>query len=141
MVTSSSRAEHFSVWVVLGVLAVAAIGGLLAGWYEQINSYDEVVHGWFGFSVSFAAGVWLSNKAPSLRTNHRASFAFVIIGIGLGIGAAWEILEFAYDHLSGDRNLILGKFDTMIDLLCDLGGAALAAVLLPLRGMGHRTRS
>lgn len=59
---------------------------------------------------------------------------------GLGIGAAWEIVEFAYDQFS-EGNLILGKFDTMMDLLCDLGGAVAAAVLLAVRGGQANGRS
>lgn len=141
MATSSRHVEHVAARVVIAILAAAAVGGLLAGWYEQIDWYDESVHVWFGFAASFAAGLWLSNKARSLATAHTGSFAFVLVGLGLGIGAAWELLEFAYDHLSGERNLILGKIDTMTDLLCDLGGAIGAAGVWALRANRPPTSS
>lgn len=130
MTIRTSGSERVSAWVVLGAVAMAAVAGLLAGWYQQFTWYDEVVHTAFGFAVTFAVGVWLSARAPFLASGHAGTFMLVLIALGLGIGAAWEMLEFAYDHLTGPGSVILGKFDTVVDLACDLGGAGLAAVIV-----------
>ena len=117
--------------IALGALAIqatAAIVGWWLGWYEQIGWYDELVHVGFGFAVSFAAGIWLYGRVLTGANSHGAALAVVLIAIGLGVGAAWELLEFAFDQLNGPGNAILGKVDTMLDLFCDAGGAAAGAV-------------
>ena len=130
----TSRTAQRTVWIVLGAAAGAAVAGSMLNWYEQIVWYDEVVHAGFGFAVTFAAAVWLSPDVLVGWREHGGRLLVVLLLIGLGIGTLWELVEFAYDHLSGPQNVIKGKVDTVVDLLCDAGGALVAAVLAVAMG-------
>ena len=99
------------------------------GWYDRLWWYDDLIHVVFGFAFTLTAAVWLSGRVFAHPYTHPALFVLVLVLVGLGIGAVWEILEFAYDHMSGPRNVIQGKFDTVVDLLCDAAGALVAAVI------------
>lgn len=46
----------------------------------------------------------------------------------IAIGALWEIAEWGYDPMT-PTNDILGKRDTMIDLILDTLGAVVAGIL------------
>lgn len=46
----------------------------------------------------------------------------------IAIGALWEIAEWGYDQMT-PTNDILGKRDTMIDLILDTLGAVVAGIL------------
>ena len=48
---------------------------------------------------------------------------------GLGLGALWEIAEFAYDHFIVKPNAILPKRDTIIDMALDTAGALVAGLV------------
>jgi hypothetical protein len=47
----------------------------------------------------------------------------------LGLGGLWEILEFLYDKLIVKPNVILPKFDTIMDMIMDTIGALVAALV------------
>ena len=51
-----------------------------------------------------------------------------VVSLGLAVGALWEIAEWLYD-LMVPANAILGKTDTIIDLLMDIAGATVAGIL------------
>ena len=113
---------------VLGIQLAAAILGWWLGWYQQLVWYDELVHVGFGLAVSLAAGIRLHGRVLTGADSHGAELVLVLVAIGLGVGAAWEMLEFGFDQMNGPGSMILGKVDTMIDLFCDAGGAAVGAL-------------
>ena len=46
----------------------------------------------------------------------------------MGIGVLWEVTEWAYDQMVPE-NAILGKQDTIIDLILDASGAVAAGIV------------
>jgi uncharacterized membrane protein YjdF len=55
-------------------------------------------------------------------------FILVVASLGIAVGAIWEIAEWAYDQVVPE-NAILGKKDTIIDLIMDMIGAVAAGVV------------
>ncbi len=56
---------------------------------------------------------------------HTLLLVVVIGSVGVGIGAWWEVAEWAFDHLVAG-NVIQGKWDTITDLIVDTVGAVAA---------------
>jgi hypothetical protein len=107
----------------IGVIAAMAIAGVLLGWSHRFGWYDEVIHTLSGVAIALAAGLWLSGGVFGDVSQRLAAYVWTLTVIGLGVGAGWEIIEFAYDHLNGARDSIRGKADTISDLVCGGAGA------------------
>lgn len=60
---------------------------------------------------------------------HGFLLVLTIAVIGLGLGAAWEIAEFGYDHFIAKPNVILPKIDTIVDMILDALGALVAGLV------------
>jgi hypothetical protein len=96
------------------------------------------MHAASGFAIACTAGAWLLPRTKAARVKTSVILLGVVLAT-VGIGAVWEIAEFAYDHLEGPGNAIQGKFDTVLDVVYDTIGATLAT--LWLRGAGGRDQS
>ena len=110
----------------------ASIAGEVFGLYDGLWWYDEAVHGFNFFLATLLVGLFAYGKVLTGGESHRALLFAVLLGLGLGLGAVWETVEWAYDHIR-EPNLILGKTDTIIDLLVDGAGAALAGLAVLVR--------
>ena len=100
-----------------------------AGGFEDAHDLEEVG------VVHVAAFVWAARCLPPQVRQTSQSFALLAL---LGLGAAWEIFEFAADQ--GEWFVAQkGLHDTMTDLLCDAVGAAIGLFRLPSRA-AIRTR-
>ena len=119
----SGRIGFRSAQVAIGVVSALAITGLVLGWSNRFAWYDEVIHTLSGLAVTLAAGLWLSSRILRDVSQWRATYVLMLAAIGLGVGAVWEIAEFAYDQLNGAPDSIRGKVDTISDLVCDWVGA------------------
>lgn len=102
--------------------------GLVWNLYDRIWWFDEVAHAYTTFAFTLPLTLWLYNVVLTGAHKQRFLFVLVVATLGLGIGAAWEVAEWAYDQMvSGD--MILGKLDTITDLILDTGGALVAGWL------------
>ena len=117
-------------WVLLAVAAVVNTVGLLLGWFERWAWFDEVTHAYSFFAMALVAGLHLYGPSGIADGRHKALLVFTVLCVGLALGVVWEWGEWAYDHLSGPKNAILGKSDTLTDLIMDGIGAAAAGVLM-----------
>lgn len=63
---------------------------------------------------------------PARRAAGRVAFAAVVAALGLALGAAWELVEWASDVVAG-TDMSLGYGDTVGDLLADAVGATIGA--------------
>jgi len=116
------------VWSIVTVAVLVNILGLVWNLYAAIGWFDEVVHAYTTFALILPLILWLYGTLLIGAHDHRFRFMLLVVLIGLGVGAAWEIAEWGYDQMrSGD--VILGKFDTMTDLLMDAIGAFCASWL------------
>ncbi|HEX2022639.1 MAG TPA: hypothetical protein VHH36_07990 [Candidatus Thermoplasmatota archaeon] len=127
----------------LGALLMHVAGHAL-GWYAAFAWYDTALHAvvpmvtvfiLFALSQSASKWFWTWTRVTPVEV------AVYMFSMAVAIGTLWEILEFAMDRLAGTReqdNLA----DTMIDLIADVGGALVGAVVAGLatkygRDKGH----
>ncbi|MBS1124792.1 MAG: hypothetical protein H6Q90_7020 [Deltaproteobacteria bacterium] len=111
--------------------------GNLLGWYVRLPWYDKVVH--VGSSILVGLIGFLSIYV--LHATDRVRFRPWLDGVAIflatvGIGAVWEIAEYAADHLFGRATqgspTMAPIDDTMIDLMLDSIGGIVAAVFGPV---------
>jgi len=103
--------------------------GVLLMRYDDIQVWDTVTHSVSSVTVSlcaFYALMAVSVFDPMINISRRWMPVFIII-VGMAFGAYWESFEFAVDEIWG-TNMQYSPWDTLRDLLCDLGGAVAVAV-------------
>lgn len=106
--------------------------GEVRGYYVRFWWWDAVLHigsgfllGIFGFLL-----VYVLNERTDIDLHMRPRFvAFFAFMFAVGMGALWEIFEFAMDQVFGLNMQKSGLVDTMWDLIVDSIGAILIALL------------
>ncbi len=95
--------------------------------------YDTVIHLFSGVLIGFV-GYSLFTQNTKTKLEYFWLFIF-IIAFTMLCGGVWEIYEFMADSLTGTNMQIYEGFagqdalvDTMIDIICDLGGSLIAAI-------------
>jgi len=143
---TTSFAFPFEVELVVLWLAAAHLSlGRLLDLYERVPIFDKVLHFSDSLLIGFVAFLtvyiahYIRNEKP-----HPWIDGIAILLATLGLGAFWEIIEFAEDQLLGahtqgspDMSPIV---DTMWDLIVDGAGGVIAAVIGPWF-MHHSRRS
>lgn len=97
------------------------------GYYYRAKQFDRLLHcfGTFSFTL-FLNHLIVQMMHPALQPD---AFLFVyILSLGTAIGAFFELFEFLADTLFHSRNQS-GLVDTNVDLLFDVIGAMLAAIV------------
>lgn len=121
----ATRSQQVLAWGLLVVGLLASGAGSLWNLYSKIFWYDEVVHGYNFFALALVVAVYAYGVVLTGADRHGLLLVLVIAGLGLALGALWEIAEWTYDQLVRP-NIILPKTDTIIDLMIDTAGALLA---------------
>ena len=118
-------------WILLVIaIGVAAVGAYL-GWAERWNWYDEAIHVFSFFAITLLVALYLYGDALSGYLRHKVLLVLTVVCVAVTLGVAWEWAELAYDRLNGKQSTILGKFDTLLDLVMDaIGGMGAGVVLL-----------
>ncbi len=122
---------EFELLAVLFVYASLFLGEV-HGYYARFWWWDIVLHTGSGFLLGILGFllVYVLNERPeaelSMRPRFIALFAFMF---AVGMGALWEIFEFAMDQLFGLNMQKSGLVDTMWDLIVDTAGAAIISLL------------
>jgi VanZ family protein len=75
---------------------------------------------WLGLFVFI--GVFRPDRAHGLRA------FLLLLSIGVAVGAVWEVAEWGADELTS-ADMIKGKYDTVLDIIMDIAGSVLAALL------------
>ena len=131
-----SRRFRFRIPHIFEALAVIFIYmslfmGEVLGYYERFWWWDSVLHvssgvllGILGFLL-----VYVLNEKEEIQLHlspgFMALFAFMF---AMGIGALWEIFEYAMDQIFGMNMQKNGLHDTMWDLIVDALGALVIAI-------------
>lgn len=112
---------------------IASGAGSLWNLYSEIFWYDEVVHGYnfFALALTLVVAVYVYGTVLTGADGHGLLLVLAVVGLGLALGALWEIAEWTYDQFVRP-NVILPKTDTIVDLMVDAAGA-LAAGIVRLR--------
>ena len=120
--------------VLLAVIIADMTFGRLIGLYDRLSWYDKALHGSDSFLIAMVAFLTVYAMHFTGRTRpHLWLDGVLILLITLGLGAVWEIGEYAVDHLlhrATQGAPTMEKLDdTMTDLMADGLGGVLAAVL------------
>lgn len=113
------------------VAALLNAGGWVWGLFHQPGPYDEITHAFTTFSVTLALSFLIYKPMLNLFWNHRVLYLLTIASFGIAIGALWEIFEWL-------TQVINSLNDTIVDLIVDSLGAAMAA-LVSLRALQEET--
>ncbi len=106
--------------------------GEVHGYYVRYWWWDAVLHTGSGLLLGVLGFllVHVLNEHESIAIHMKpffvALFAFVF---AVGLGALWEIFEFAMDQLFGMNMQKSGLLDTMWDLIVDTAGALVISLL------------
>lgn len=115
------------------------IVGESMGFYTHVPLYDKFVHYMLPFFIGFVSFLvfYTMHETGRVKCGTGIALLFIIL-ITLGIGALWEIIEYANDmliypsypwhHFQGNA-LENGYFDTMNDLVVDLLGGLFGSLL------------
>ncbi len=125
---NTSEGNQSVVWIIIGVAVLANIAGYMFNLYEQFWWFDDVLHAYTIFSITLLLGLLAYGVVLTGLHNHKLLLVLMIASIGLAIGGLWEVAEWAYDQITAN-NSILGKTDTIIDLIMDSVGAVGAGIL------------
>ena len=122
---------EFEVMAVVFVYASLFLGEV-HGYYVRFWWWDAILHVGSGFLLGILGFLLVyvlnehENVDQHMRPRFVALFAFMF---AVGMGALWEIFEFAMDQLFGLTMQKSGLIDTMWDLIVDTAGAAMISVL------------
>jgi len=140
---------HFRIPVEFETLSIVFIYitlflGEVQGFYVKFWWWDLVLHmssGLLGGMTGFLLVYVLNNNKKinlNLTPEFIALFAFMF---AMGMGALWEIFEFAMDNLFGLKMQQDSLLDTMSDLIVDCGGGLIMSLLgylyLSRKGKDH----
>jgi hypothetical protein len=116
----------------VSVLALVAGWSAVLSWYTSIFLWDKIIHVLLGGLVAAVVFVIGSDVGVLPRAEGMRRLAIVLLCVvgGFGMGAVWEILEWA-GHTFIDSRIYVGYVDTIGDLGADGGGALAAGLLLP----------
>ena len=127
--------------IVLGCIVIAMlanIAGYVWNLYNQIRLFDEILHAFTTFALTLPIALLLYQVILIGAHTRPLLFILTVACLGLAIGAVWEIAEWAYDQIV-PGNVILGKNDTIIDLMVDTIGSIIAGIVSV--GMVRSTRA
>lgn len=131
-------------------LKAAEFGTLLAlslhvvghtfGWYQNYRWYDTLLH--FSVPLVTVLILYALSQATDWIWNWRhvtpLEVGIYLFAMSVALGTLWEILEFGMDTLFGTREQDDLR-DTMIDLIMDVGGAAVGSIAAAMAtGYGRR---
>ena len=124
----TSEGNQGVVWIIIGVAVLANIAGYMFNLYNRFRWFDEVLHAYTIFSITLLLGLLAYGVVLTGVRHHNLLLILMIASIGIAIGGLWEVAEWAYDQMVAS-NVILGKTDTIIDLIVDSIGALVAGFL------------
>jgi hypothetical protein len=109
--------------IVIAILFLISHFGKERGWYRKKgNWFSRIMH----FSAGFLVGMFWAGFTSSILG---------IIGLTFAVGVLWEVEEyivgiFMKKFFGKDR--VLPRFDTIEDLICDVLGASIWILIIPL---------
>jgi uncharacterized membrane protein YjdF len=116
------------VWVFVVIAILVNIAGYALNLYDRFGWFDEVIHTYTSFTITLLLALLLYGDVLSGVRRSPLLLVLIVASLGIAIGALWEIAEWGYDQMVPE-NAILGKTDTMIDLILDSLGALTAGIV------------
>lgn len=122
---------EFEVLAVVFIYASLFLGEV-RGYYVRFWWWDAILHAGSGFLLGILGFllVYVLNERDDVDLHMQPRFvALFAFMFAVGMGAIWEIFEFAMDQLFGLNMQKSGLIDTMWDLIIDTGGAILISLI------------
>ncbi len=122
----------FFLIIVFCLFSVLFFLGWQKNFFRTISCYDKLLHFSAGFFVLLTAW-WFVEILEKAKKINKKSFAFkflISFLILVSISILWEVFEFTTDRLFNFPILQESFSDTVWDLIFDLGGGILCALIL-----------
>ncbi len=132
---------EFQLLTIAFVFAAVFLGEV-HGYYTKFWWWDIVLHTSSGFLLGIIGFllVYVLNESERIELHMRPGFvAFFAFLFALGIGALWEIFEFAMDSLFGMnmQKPMFGDYSGLTDTMWDLIVDAIGALVISILGYGY----
>lgn len=136
---------EIQILVILFVFAALFLGEI-RDYYERFWWWDMVLHGTAGLLLGLLGFlvVYILNEDRHVDMHMRPSFlALFAFSFSQGIGALWEIFEFAMDQIFGMnmQKPMLGDPSGLTDTMWDLIVNAVGAAIISLAGWRYLVRA
>lgn len=121
---------HFLIFIVAGPFMGSALHV-----YWVVADWDTLIHFDSGVLLAWLGMLWLRRVEEQLEVSLPTWFGLLVIQLTpMAFAAAWEICEFASDHILGTKAQLDSLVDTMGDIMAGtLGGLFAIALLVTLR--------
>lgn len=125
-------------WTYVAFIFCSMFSGEVLRFYANIFGWDATVHFVSGVLMAFAAVLVLHQLGHRKDVRIPSALRLVIIvSLGMNIGLAWELVEFASDQWFGTSSQDKSLFDTMTDLTLGTAGTVFLAGLYAIHVKGH----
>ena len=101
--------------------------GSFFNFFAEGSEYDSFLHFFAGFVVSLLFASLILRKSKKKQGNS----IFLIVAFGFLIGAGWEVFEIIAGQFM-PQSMVGDIDDTILDLIMDTLGAAVAAFMAPI---------
>jgi hypothetical protein len=120
-----SKRERSTIWGLFGLAIAINIAGYVLNLYEQFWWFDGFLHFFTPLVLTLVLALRLYDNGLAEIREHKLVLALVVACIGVTSATLWEIAEWTYDQFVA-ANTILGKTDTIVDLILGTAGAIVA---------------
>lgn len=103
--------------------------GEVFGMYSRVWLWDDWMHFISGVLIGIGVVLWLVFMETKKLRLPRWLQSYLILGTAAFLAVIWELAEFTSDQLFGTFSQGGDLVDTMLDLLDDLTGAAIVAIV------------
>lgn len=115
-------------WVLLALGLLASGASSLFELYGKFWWFDEFLHLEIPFALTLLIGLYGYGAVLTGARDHGLLLALATAGLGVALAAVWEVWEWIYDQFT-QPNSILGKTDTIIDIVMGIVGSVAAGYL------------
>lgn len=124
--TKNIQAVPIHLWALLAAVVAVNVLGFAFNLWSQYPLFDDLMHLVTAFILTLCLAYYLSASVFVSPREHTLLWSLVLAGLVLGIGAAWELMEWLVRQLANVQEKTLAG--TIIDLSLDLIGASLAVI-------------
>lgn len=120
--------------ILLIYLFFACVCGNMFYFYRLFPGYDKIMHSIFGY-IGCIIGFYIVCGLSDYEKSRPLFVGIVCFAVSMACGAMWEIFEFSADVFLGQTSQgfpliingdnVVDVTDTMLDLVCNFGGACL----------------
>lgn len=116
-------------WALMTIALGAYVAANMLDLWDAYPWYDRIMHPFTGFAITIMIGNFLYPKIFRRPGTHPVFLIFAIASLGVMAGVIWEIYEWIREFYT-PTDTVKGKLDTMIDIVLDMVGSILGAIIV-----------